>query len=142
MLMKRLLPAAASASALCVAALMLAGTAFAQGAPSAARGKELFEESCSTCHGMQGQGVPHLGVDLQTSKFVAQQSDAQLVAFITQGRAANDPHNTTHVAMPPKGGNPSLNPQNLADIVAYMRQLQKTHPGAAAHHAPAHHDTH
>lgn len=145
MLTKRLLQCAASAAALCCAGLMLASTALAQGpgqAPSATRGKELYEESCSTCHGMQGQGVPHLGVDLQTSKFVTQKTDAQLVAFITQGRAANDPLNTTHVAMPPKGGNPALNPQNLADIVAYVRQMQKAHPGAAAHHPGAHRSAH
>ena len=90
------------------------------------KGKELFQESCSTCHGAEGQGVPHLGADLQTSKFVAYSSDAQLVSFIRQGRPADDPSNKTHVAMPPKGGNPALTTQDLYDIVAFLRQQQKS----------------
>lgn len=91
------------------------------------KGKQLFDDNCTTCHGTQGQGVPHLGADLQTSRFVASSTDAQLVAFIEQGRSADDPVNTMHVAMPPKGGNPALTTQNLYDIVAFIRQIQKTH---------------
>lgn len=94
-------------------------------APSAEHGKQLFTATCTGCHGPQGAGIPHLGKDLQTSKFAAGLSDAQLVDFITQGRAVNDPLNTTHVPMPPKGGNPALSPQDISDIVAYVRQLQK-----------------
>lgn len=94
-------------------------------AGDAARGKELFADNCSTCHGDQGQGLPHLGKDLQTSKFVAGLTDAKLVAFIKHGRSAANPLNTTHVAMPPLGGNPALNTQKLHDIVAYIRELQK-----------------
>lgn len=89
------------------------------------KGKQLFAENCTTCHGMQGQGVVHLGADLQTSKFVASSTDAQLVAFIEQGRAASDPMNKMHVAMPPKGGNPALSTQDLYDIVAFLREIQK-----------------
>lgn len=96
-------------------------------AGSPEKGKDLFAESCTTCHGVHGQGVPHLGADLQTSKFVANSTDAQLVAFIEQGRTASDPLNKMHVAMPPKGGNPALNTQDLYDIVAFIRQIQKPH---------------
>jgi mono/diheme cytochrome c family protein len=94
-------------------------------APSAEHGRQLFAATCAGCHGPQGQGIPHLGKDLQTSKFVAGLNDAQLADFITQGRAVNDPLNTTHVPMPPKGGNPALSTQDIADIVAYLRQLQQ-----------------
>lgn len=97
----------------------------APAAPSAEHGQQLFASTCAGCHGPQGAGVPHLGKDLQTSKFAAGLSDAQLADFITQGRATSDPLNTTHVAMPPKGGNPALSSQDIADIVAYIRQLQK-----------------
>ncbi|MGC9261486.1 MAG: c-type cytochrome [Phycisphaerae bacterium] len=91
----------------------------------ATKGKQLFADNCSTCHGDHGQGVVHLGKDLQTSKFVAGLSDAKLVAFIKHGRSTANPLDTTHVAMPPRGGNPALNTQKLYDIVAYIRQLQK-----------------
>lgn len=92
---------------------------------SAEKGKQLFADNCSTCHGDHGQGVAHLGKDLRTSKFVAGLSDAKLVAFIKHGRSTANPLNTTHVAMPPRGGNPALNTQKVYDIVAYIRQLQK-----------------
>lgn len=100
-------------------------TAAAPAAPSAEHGKQLFATACATCHGPQGQGLPHLGKDLQTSQFAAGLSDSKLADFITQGRAANDPLNTTHVPMPPKGGNPALSAQDISDIVAYVRQLQQ-----------------
>lgn len=102
-----------------------AATSATPAAPSAEHGRQLFIATCSGCHGPQGAGIPHLGKDLQTSKFVAGLSDDQLADFITQGRAANDPQNTTHVAMPPKGGNPALSAQDISDIVAYLRQLQQ-----------------
>jgi mono/diheme cytochrome c family protein len=105
--------------------------AAAPAAPSAANGQQLFATACAGCHGAQGQGVPHLGKDLQTSQFVAGLDDAKLAGFIAQGRGASDPLNTTHIAMPPKGGNPALSSQNIADIVAYIRQLQKQPPLAA-----------
>ena len=100
-------------------------------APSAANGQQLFATTCAGCHGPQGQGVPHLGKDLQTSQFVAGLDDAKLADFINQGRGASDPLNTTHVAMPPKGGNPALSAQDISDIVAYVRQLQQQHHLAA-----------
>jgi disulfide bond formation protein DsbB len=85
----------------------------------AAKGRELFVRNCARCHGPEGQGA------LQTSSFVATRSDAELVAFLRVGRAPDDPLNTTGVAMPPKGGNPALTDEHLADIVAYIRTLQR-----------------
>lgn len=89
------------------------------------KGKQFFIQSCSNCHGMNGQGVPHLGADLQTSKFVAKSADAQLVSLIEHGIPANDPRNASHIPMPPKGANPSLTRQEIQDIVLYLRQLQE-----------------
>jgi disulfide bond formation protein DsbB len=62
---------------------------------------------------------------MTTSAFVKSQTDAQLVAFIKQGRPANDPANTTRVEMPPRGGIPTLTDAQLADIVAFLRTLQR-----------------
>ena len=89
-------------------------------------------ENCATLHGAQGQGIVHLGKDLQTSTFVKNLTDAQLVAFIKHGRSASNPLNTAHIAMPPRGGNPALHARQIYDIVAFIRQLQKTHAGGAA----------
>ena len=94
-------------------------------AGDATRGKTIFEGTCAACHGQDAKGVPGLGKDLTTSEFAIGKSDADLVAFIKTGRPASDPLNTTGVDMPPKGGNPALTDQDLADVVAYVRTLEK-----------------
>lgn len=88
-------------------------------------GQQLFVSSCSSCHGPEGKGMPGLGSDLTTSAFVAGLSDSELVAFIKEGRPPDHPDNTTGVAMPPKGGNPSLSDEDLANIVAYIRSIHQ-----------------
>jgi mono/diheme cytochrome c family protein len=93
-----------------------------QGDP--AIGKELFT-SCAACHGPTGEGVPGLGKDMTSSEFIAEKTDQELIEFIKQGRDPGDPLNTTGVAMPPKGGNPALTDEDLQNIVAYIRSLQK-----------------
>jgi mono/diheme cytochrome c family protein len=94
-------------------------------AGDAAHGEELFTQTCAACHGPEGEGVTGLGKDMTTSEFIAGKSDEELVEFIKVGRPTDDPLNTTGVAMLPKGGNPSLSDEDLYDIVAYIRTLQK-----------------
>ncbi len=101
-----------------------------QPAPAAARGdpvkgEQLFTVTCAACHGPKGEGVPGLGKDMTSSAFIASQTDDQLLEFIKKGRDTSDPANTTGVAMPPKGGNPALTDEQLRDIIAYIRTLQK-----------------
>ena len=69
--------------------------------------------------------MPGLGKDLTKSEFAKNLSDADFMLFIKAGRPASDPLNTTKVEMPPRGGNPALQDQDLADIVAFVRTLQK-----------------
>lgn len=90
-----------------------------------AAGRELFIATCAACHGPAGQGVPGLGKDMTSSEFIAGLTDDELVEFIKIGRDPSDPLNTTGVAMPPKGGNPALSDQDLYNITAYIRSLQK-----------------
>lgn len=97
-------------------------TAAASG--DATHGGELFAATCATCHGPDAAGLPNLGANLINNEFVASNSDAEMVEFITVGRAADDPANTVGVAMPPRGGNPLLTDQDLADIVAFLRTLE------------------
>lgn len=116
-----------------LAGLMLAGrlpqSVAAAPTTPAEKGKQFFNQSCANCHGMNGQGVPNLGADLQTSKLVATSPDSRLVSLIENGVPATSPINKSHIPMPPKGANPSLTTQDIHDIVAYVRQLQKTHKG-------------
>lgn len=90
---------------------------------SAEAGKRLFQQTCAACHGMEGKGMPNLGKDMTTSPFIKQHSNDELLAFIKQGRMPSDPASTTGVAMPPKGGNPTLTDDQLRDIIAYIRTL-------------------
>jgi disulfide bond formation protein DsbB len=90
---------------------------------NAAEGQKYFAQTCSACHGMDAKGLPKLGKDLTTSKFVVEKTDLELLAFLKQGRLATDPLNTTGVAMPPKGGNPAFNDQQLMDIISYLRKI-------------------
>ncbi|HXW01733.1 MAG TPA: PQQ-dependent sugar dehydrogenase, partial [Anaerolineae bacterium] len=88
-------------------------------------GRKLFTSSCAACHGQTGQGIAGLGKDMTSSEFIAAKNDSELVDFIKAGRYPDDPLNTTGVAMPPSGGNPALSDQDLYNIVAYIRTIQK-----------------
>jgi cytochrome c5 len=92
--------------------------------PDSENGKWLFGQTCTSCHGSNAQGLPHQGVNLRESKFVAAQSDPQLVAFLKTGRQPTDPKSQRGLLMPARGGNPSLIDVELVDIVAYLRQVQ------------------
>ena len=100
-----------------------AAAAPAKGDPAA--GEKLYASTCAACHGPDARGLPNLGKDLVDSDFVKGLSDQELLAFIKKGRPTSDPANTTGVDMPPKGGNPSLTDQQILDIIAYIRSLQK-----------------
>jgi mono/diheme cytochrome c family protein len=98
----------------------------------------VFVQTCATCHGFQAQGLPHNGAALRTSPFIAGQSDKNLISFIRAGRRAKDPTNKSGVAMPPSGNNPSLSDARLADVVAYLRQVQEEQKAeATAESTPA-----
>ena len=86
-----------------------------------------------------GRGQPGLGKDLIKSVYCRSLPDGDLHAFIRKGRDANDPLNTTGVAMPPSGGNPALSDAQVNDIVAYVRALQnKNRMPALAPATPEH----
>lgn len=91
--------------------------------PEVARGRELFVETCSSCHGPGGRGLPGLGKDMTASTYIRGVDDRQLLRFLKQGRLPGDPLNTTNVAMPPRGGNPTLNDGKLKDIIKFVRVL-------------------
>ncbi len=89
------------------------------------KGKTLFVQSCSACHGQDARGLKGLGKDLVASEFVKQKTDQELLDYVKMGRPVNDPLNTTGIPMPPKGGNPALSDQNIMDIIAYLRTIHE-----------------
>lgn len=88
-------------------------------------GQQQYAGTCVSCHGPDAKGMTGLGKDLTTSEFLRTKSNTEMVTFLQTGRPASDPLNTTGVDMPPKGGNPALDDQDLADIIAYIRSLQQ-----------------
>jgi mono/diheme cytochrome c family protein len=101
-----------------------------------AYGRQLYQQSCAACHGSGGQGLPHQGAPLVTSKFMAERSDEELLRFLQTGRPANDPHSVLGLVMPARGAPPLDDPQ-LERVLAFVRTLQKpAAAGATAGGAP------
>ena len=112
--------------ALCLALIAACGDDGSSGttlAPDAARGLEVFNGTCAVCHGADGAGISGLGKPLAGSEFVSARSDDELFGFLIVGRAADDPDNSTGIAMLPRGGNPNLTDSDLYDVIAYLRTL-------------------
>lgn len=89
------------------------------------KGENLYLQNCSACHGPDAKGIKGIGKDLVNSQFAINLSDQELLEYIKKGRGVDDPLNTTGIAMPPKGGNPALTDQQIMDIIAYIRTLEK-----------------
>lgn len=88
-----------------------------------AAGSAVYAGTCVACHGANLEGIDGLGKPLAPSDFVVSNSEQELADFIKVGRPAGDPDNTQGVDMPPKGGNPSLDDQDLLDVAAYLKSL-------------------
>jgi disulfide bond formation protein DsbB len=86
-----------------------------------AKGEVLYQRTCATCHGADGQGMPKLGKDLHDNAFTKGLSDQEMLAFVKEGRPAWHEDNTQGVDMPPRGGNPSLTDDDLLAIIAFQR---------------------
>ncbi len=92
--------------------------------PDPATGRTLWTATCRACHGVAGEGIAGQGKDIRGSEFIAGLSDEELLGFITVGRMPFDPLNTTGIQMPPRGGNPLLDDEDLANIVAFIRTFE------------------
>jgi len=75
-------------------------------------GEALYAKKCSPCHGAQGQGIS--GKKLKPNEFVQQNTNAQLVKFVQEGRTG------TGMA----GFKGKLTEEELANIVAFLRTWQ------------------
>jgi cytochrome c5 len=89
-----------------------------------AYGEALYASTCTPCHGSRGQGMPHQGANLRTSRFIAEADNVYLVEFLKKGRSPRDPGSIMALLMPPRGGNAALDDTSLGDIVAFLRQIQ------------------
>ena len=86
-----------------------------------AKGEKLYQQTCATCHGADGHGMPKLGKDLHNNQFTMSLTDEEMLAFVVEGRPAYHPDNTQGVDMPPRGGNPALTDEDILAIIAFQR---------------------
>lgn len=81
-------------------------------------GKAIFGRTCIACHGADGAGVLPGVPDFTKPGGPLVQPDAVLIERITKGfQTPGSP-----LAMPPKGGDPSLTAQQIQDVLAYLRR--------------------
>ena len=82
-----------------------------------ARGETLFNGPCIACHGPDGTGTIPGVPDFTKDGGPLSKPDDVLFAHMRDGFQSGG-----GMAMPPKGGNPSLTEQDLVDLLAYMRK--------------------
>ncbi len=102
----------------------------------ASQGKKFFLGTCAACHAPDGTGVKGQGQNLRESTFLKGKTDEQALAFVKTGRQPFDPESKLHLAMPARGGNPSLTDANLLDAIAYVREFEKQAVTAASPRTP------
>jgi cytochrome c5 len=79
----------------------------------------LYGRTCIACHGANGKGAVPGVPDLTSAKGpLAVKSNAELVKSVLNGlQSPRSP-----IAMPPKGGNPTLTDSDALALVEYMRE--------------------
>lgn len=86
-------------------------------------GERTFQTVCSACHGFTAMGISGLGPSFIGNEFVNTRSNEELLAFVSVGREVRDPANKSGVAMPARGGNPTLTDNDILNVIAYIRSL-------------------
>ena len=98
-----------------LAAALLAGICLF-GSPAkadTASAEATFKAKCAMCHGVDGKGKASMANSDLTAADVQKKSDADLSAVITNGK-------------PPKmPASKSMTPDQVKDMVAYVRSLKK-----------------
>lgn len=87
-------------------------------------GKLLFQQSCAWCHGANAQGLPHQGLPLDSSPFIAGHNDDAMLQFLRHGRQPTDPLSKLKLAMPARGS-PPLRDNDLQQVIGFLREVQR-----------------
>ena len=88
------------------------------GGAAVTTGESNYQSSCVACHGADGVGVLPGVPDLTATEGLLADDDEVLIKRIAEGfQSPGSP-----MAMPPRGGNPSLSDEDLKAVVDYMRK--------------------
>lgn len=110
-------PEATLAPALQVSA---AGSNAPAGPADAAAGAAVYFENCTTCHGLQAEGIT--GPHLRNNKFIQTGPDQAVADVIGGGRAGTE----MPAWLQANGG--ALTSAQIADVIAYLHSLQNVTP--------------
>ena len=95
--------------------MMASGGVVAGNVPN---GEHIYNQNCVACHGANGKGTIPGAPDFTAKGGVLSSPDKLLVGRIMNGyQSPGSP-----MAMPAKGGNPSLSRKDILAVLAYMRQ--------------------
>lgn len=81
-------------------------------------GEAVYNGTCVACHGKDGRGILPGIPDLSETNGRLAKPDEDLIANITEGFESG----TAPMAMPAKGGNPSLSDEDIVNVLGYMRK--------------------
>jgi len=82
-------------------------------------GHETYEKTCIACHAADGKGAFPGTPNFTDSSGALSKSDDVLINNITNGfQSPGSP-----MAMPPKGGNPSLTAKDVEAVLKYIREI-------------------
>lgn len=80
-------------------------------------GKSIYEQTCIACHGADGTGALPGMPDFSGTDSPLNKVDIALVKSITEGFQSPG----SQMAMPPKGGNPTLSSADVDAVLVYIR---------------------
>ncbi len=99
--------------------IAIAGTAGTASAGDPAKGRKVYQTTCVACHGKNGKGVVPGAPDFTSARSpLAIRSDELLFKHVKEGFQSPG----SMMAMPPKGGNPSLTDDDIRDVIAYLHE--------------------
>ncbi len=82
------------------------------------KGESIFKTTCIACHGKDGRGIISGVPDFTRKNSSLNKTDAILTRHIWEGyHSPGSP-----MAMPPKGGNPSLTQEDIRKLLVYIRR--------------------
>jgi mono/diheme cytochrome c family protein len=106
--------------------VVLALSFSAAASPADHPGKAVYEATCKSCHGAEGQGSPsadkfyQLRIPRLNSYYVQKKPDAELKEIITKGRRKMEP-----VRQGQPVAQHRLEESSVDDVIAYVRTLKK-----------------